>query len=179
MLLMALLAGHLIPNDVETITVLKDAGATGMYGSQANGGVVVITTKKANSDKPQFEFKAVTGFRVADHGNTSMMDSKTLYDYHREFFRDPVTFVVDDRKFKDARPDSLLDINTDWLAETFNPALVQNYFLSSSGRNDKLSYYIGGSYYDEEGTFINTDFKRVNLRANTTYTFSDQVSLTK
>ena len=64
------------------------------------------------------------------------------------------------------------------MAETFKPALVQNYFLSSSGRNDKLSYYIGGSYYDEEGTFINSDFRRVNLRANTTYNFSDKVSLT-
>jgi TonB-linked SusC/RagA family outer membrane protein len=173
-----IIGGTFDPNDVETITVLKDAGATGMYGSQANGGVVVVTTKKATSDKPQFEFKAVAGFRVADHGNTEMMDSKTLYDYHREFFRDPVTFVVDDRKFKAARPESLLDVNTNWLAETFKPAMVQNYFLSSSGRSAKLSYYIGASYYDEEGTFINTDFKRVNLRANTTYTFSDKISLT-
>jgi TonB-linked SusC/RagA family outer membrane protein len=173
-----IIGGTFDPNDVETITVLKDAGSTGMYGSQANGGVVVVTTKKAVTDKPQFEFKAVAGFRVADHGNTNMMDSKTLYDYHREFFRDPVTFIVDDRKFKEARPESLLDINTDWLAETFKPALVQNYFLSSSGRSDKLSYYIGGSYYDEEGSFINTDFRRVNLRANTTYNFSDKVSLT-
>ena len=172
-----IIGGTFDPNDVETITILKDAGATGMYGSQANGGVVVVTTKRATTDKPQFEFKAVAGFRVADHGNTNMMDSKTLYDYHREFFRDPVTFIVDDRKFKAARPASLLDVNTDWLAETFRPALVQNYFLSSSGRNDKLSYYIGGSYYDEEGTFIKTNFRRINLRANTTYNFSDKVSL--
>ncbi len=173
-----IIGGTFDPNDVETITVLKDAGATGMYGSQANGGVVVVTTKKATSEKPQFEFKAVAGFRVADHGNTTMMDSRTLYDYHREFFRDPVTFVVDDRKFKEARPESLLDVNTNWLAETFKPAMIQNYFLSSSGRSSKLSYYIGASYYDEEGTFINTDFRRINLRANTTYTFSDRVSLT-
>ena len=173
-----IIGGTFDPNDVETITVLKDAGATGMYGSQANGGVVVVSTKKATSDKPQFEFKAVTGFRIADHGNVNMMDSKTLYAYHREFFRDPVEFVVDDRKFKAARPESLMDVNTDWLAETFKPALIQNYFLSSSGRSGKLSYYIGASYYDEEGTFINTNFKRANMRANTTYQFSDRVSLT-
>jgi TonB-linked SusC/RagA family outer membrane protein len=173
-----IIGGTFDPNDVETITVLKDAGATGMYGSQANGGVVVVTTKSATSEKPQFEFKAVAGFRVADHGNTNMMDSKTLYDYHREFFRDPVTFIIDDRKFKEARPESILDVNTDWLGETFKPAMVQNYFLSSSGRSAKLSYYIGASYYDEEGTFINTNFKRINLRANTKYHFSDKVSLT-
>ncbi len=173
-----IIGGTYDPNDVESITVLKDAGATGMYGSQANGGVVIVTTKQAKSEKPLFEFKAVTGFRVADQGHVEMMDSKTLYEYHREFFRDPVNFIVDDRKFKAARPLSLLDVNTNWLSETFKPALIQNYFLSSSGKSDKLSYYIGASYYDEEGTFVNTNFKRANLRANTTYKFSDKVSLT-
>jgi len=173
-----IIGGTFDPNDVETLTVLKDAGATGMYGSQANGGVVVVTTKKAKSDKTQFEFKAVTGMRQADHGNVEMMDSKTLYAYHREYFRDPTLYVVDDRKFKEQRPYSLLNTNTDWLAETFKPAMIQNYFLSAAGRNDKFSYYIGASYYNEKGTFINTDFKRMNLRANTTYKFSDRVSLT-
>jgi TonB-linked SusC/RagA family outer membrane protein len=173
-----IIGGTFDPNDVENVTVLKDAGATGMYGSQANGGVVVITTKTAKASKPQFEFKAVTGLRIADHGNVRMMDSKTLYDYHREFFRDPVEFVVDDRKFKAARPDSLLNVNTDWLDETFSPALVQNYFLSSAGKSDKFSYYVGASYYNEEGTFINSNFQRVNLRANSTYKFSERVSMT-
>jgi TonB-linked SusC/RagA family outer membrane protein len=173
-----IIGGTYDPNDVETITVLKDAGATGMYGSQANGGVVIVTTKKSKSEKPQFEFKAVTGLRYADHGNVDMMDSKTLYDYHREYFRDPVNYVVDDRKFRAARPDSLLNVNTDWLAECFKQAFMQNYYLSASGGTGKFSYYLGGSYYDEKGTFINTEFKRVNLRANTTYKFSDRVSLT-
>jgi len=173
-----IIGGTFDPNDVETITVLKDAGATGMYGSQANGGVVVVTTKKARLNKPQFEFKAVYGMRTADHGNVRMMDTKTLYDYQREYYRDPNLYVVDDRKFKTARPESILDVNTDWLAETFKPARVQNYYLSSAGKSDKLSYYIGASYYDEEGTFINSKFKRANLRANTTYKFSDRVSLT-
>jgi len=173
-----IIGGTFDPNDVETITVLKDAGATGMYGSQANGGVIVVSTKKASSDKPQFEFKAVDGFRWADHGNVDMMNSETLYGYHREYFRDPVNFVVDDRKFKAARPSSLLDVDTDWLSETFKPALIQNYFLSSSGRSEKLSYYVGASYYNEKGTFINSSYQRANLRANTTYTFSDRVSMT-
>ncbi len=173
-----IIGGSFDPNDVETITVLKDAGATGMYGSQANGGVIVVTTKQARSDKATFEFKAVDGFRMADHGNVKMMDSKTLYSYHREYFRDPVLFVVDDRKFKEARPESLLDVNTDWLSETFKPALIQSYFLSASGKADKLSYYLGASYYNENGTFINSNYKRANLRANTTYRFSDRVTLT-
>ncbi len=172
-----IIGGNFDPNDVETITVMKDAGATALYGSQANGGVIVVTTKRAVAGKPKFEFKAVTGLRVADHGHVNMMDSKTLYNYHREYFRDPTLFVIDDRKFKEARPESLLETNTDWLGETFKPALVQNYFLSSAGKTEKLSYYIGASYYDEEGTFINSYYKRINVRANTTYTFSDHVTL--
>ena len=173
-----IIGGTFDPNDVETITVMKDAGATALYGSQANGGVIVVTTKKAKTGKPSFEFKALTGFRIADEGHVKMMDSKTLYDYHREIYRDPVNFQVDDRKFLAARPASLLDINTNWLKEAFKPALVQNYFLSSSGQTEKLSYYIGASYYDENGTFIDSYFRRLNLRANTTYKFSDKVSLT-
>ena len=173
-----IIGGNFDPNDVETITVMKDAGATALYGSQANGGVIVVTTKKAKAGKTQFELKAVSGFRVADHGHVEMMDSKTLYDYHREYFRDPVLFQIDDRKFKAARPASLLDVNTNWLKETFKPALVQNYFLSAAGQVEKLSYYIGASYYDEEGTFIRTNYKRLNLRANTTYKFSNRVTLT-
>ncbi len=156
---------------------MKDAGATALYGSQANGGVIVVTTKRGVAGKPKFEFKAVTGLRVADHGHVNMMDSKTLYNYHREYFRDPTLFVIDGRKFKEARPESLLETNTDWLGGTVNPALVQNYFLSSAGKTEKLSYYIGASYYDEEGTFINSYYKRINVRANTTYTFSDHVTL--
>lgn len=172
-----IIGGNFDPNDVETITVMKDAGSTALYGSQANGGVIVVTTKRAAAGKPRYEFKAVTGVRMADHGHVTMMDSKTLYNYHREYFRDPTLFVIDDRKFREARPDSLLNTNTDWLGEAFNPALVQNYFLSSAGKTDKLSYYIGASYYDEEGTFLNTNYKRINVRANTTYNMSDRVTL--
>lgn len=173
-----IIGGNFDPNDVETITVMKDAGATALYGSQANGGVIVVTTKKAKPGKPQFNVKVVTGVRIADQGHVTMMDSKTLYNYHREYFRDPVLFEIDDRKFNQARPASLLNINTNWLKETFKPALLQNYFLSASGQLDKISYYIGASYYDEEGTFINTGFKKINFRANSTYKFSDRVSLT-
>ena len=78
-----IIGGTFDPNDVETITVMKDAGATALYGSQANGGVIVVTTKKAKTAKPVFEFKAVEGFRIADQGHVKMMDSKTLYNYHR------------------------------------------------------------------------------------------------
>ncbi|MBN2347980.1 MAG: SusC/RagA family TonB-linked outer membrane protein [Bacteroidales bacterium] len=173
-----IIGGSFDPNDVESITVLKDAGATALYGSQANGGVIIVQTKTAQFGKNKFELRATSGIRTADHGHVRMMDSETLYKYHREYFRDPTYFVVDDRKFLAVRPESLKEINTDWLAETFKTAPVHNYYLASSGTSGKLRYYIGGTYYNETGTFINTDYNRINARANTTYSFTDKVSLT-
>ena len=172
-----IIGGSFDPNDVESMTVLKDAGATGMYGSQANGGVIVVTTKNASNIKSKINIKAVTGVRIADQGNVHMMDSKTLYDYQRELYRDPKLFVIDDSQFLQARPSSILDVNTNWLKETFKPAIIQNYYLSTTGKVNKLSFYLGGSFYNEGGTFINTYYKRINLRANTTYQVSDAVSI--
>jgi TonB-dependent SusC/RagA subfamily outer membrane receptor len=78
---------------------MKDAGATALYGSQANGGVIVVTTKKAASDKPRFEIKAVAGLRTADHGNVNMMD-KGL-----QLPSEICDRVIDDRKVTAKRSD--------------------------------------------------------------------------
>ena len=83
-----IIGGNFDPNDVESITVLKDAAATAMYGSQANAGVIVVTTKKAKSNQTAFEFKATTGFRTPDFGELDMMDGSQLYNYQKEFYRD-------------------------------------------------------------------------------------------
>ena len=83
-----IIGGNFDPNDVESITVLKDAAATAMYGSQANAGVIVVTTKRAKAGKTNFEVKATTGFRTPDYGNMKLMNSGQLYNYQKEFYRD-------------------------------------------------------------------------------------------
>ena len=96
-----IIGGAFDPNDVETITVLKDAGATGMYGARANKGVIVVSTKSGKGGSPIFEFKADAGIRVADHGNISMMNGTEFYDWSAEQYRDPVTNEIDhDKLFK-------------------------------------------------------------------------------
>jgi TonB-linked outer membrane protein, SusC/RagA family len=170
-----IIGGNYDPNDVESITVLKDAGATGMYGSQANGGVIIVTTKKGRSEKPQFEFKATFGQRVADQGHLTMMSGSELYDAQKELYRDYASGKIDILKFYSERPRELRDRNYDWEGKMFRPASVQNYYLSARKGGDKSSYYIGGSYFNEDGTFINTGYKKLNVHANTTYHFSDKV----
>ncbi|WP_442587310.1 SusC/RagA family TonB-linked outer membrane protein [Pedobacter sp. AW31-3R] len=178
------IGGNYDPNDVESVTVLKDAGATALYGSQANAGVIIVTTKSAKTGTTRFEFKATSGFRTADFGKMDLMNSAELYDHQKGFYRDYIlgatdnSYKVDLIKFYGERPLSLLDQDYNWSKETFKPAAVNNFYLSATGKTEKNSYYIGASYYNEKGTFLNTDFQRINLRANSTYTFSKKLSVT-
>ncbi len=179
-----IIGGDYDPNDVESVTVLKDAGATAIYGSQANGGVIIITTKKAKSGKTQYEFKATAGFRTPDFGSMTMMNSSQLYENQKQLFRDYIpgatnnSYVIDLVQFQSQRPASILNNNTNWLTTLFKPAAVENYYFSATGKTAKNDYYFGATYYEENGTFMNTDFKRVNLRSNNTYHFTDKITLT-
>ncbi|WP_225979933.1 SusC/RagA family TonB-linked outer membrane protein [Pseudobacter ginsenosidimutans] len=178
------IGGNYDPNDVESVTVLKDAGATAMYGSQANAGVIIVTTKKAKAGRNRFEAKVTTGFRKADFGNMEMMNGNQLYDYQKEFYRDYIpgesdnSYKIDLLKFYAERPLSLRDQDYNWQNTIFSNAFMQNYYVSFAGRTEKSNYYTGVSYYNEKGTFMNTGFQRINLRANVTHNFAKWISVT-
>ncbi|BAU55546.1 SusC/RagA family TonB-linked outer membrane protein [Mucilaginibacter gotjawali] len=179
-----IIGGNYDPNDVESVTVLKDAGATAIYGSQANGGVIIVTTKKAKGDKTQYEFSATTGFKTPDFGTMVMMNSSELYQNQKQLFRDYIpgaannSYVIDLVQFQSQRPASILNTNTNWLTTLFKSAPIQNYHFSTSGKTAKNEYYFGATFYNEGGTFMNTDFKRVNLRTNDVYHFTDKITMT-
>ncbi len=178
------IGGNYDPNDVESVTVLKDAGATAMYGSQANGGVIIVTTKKGALGKTRYEAKATTGFRNPDFGEMNMMNGGQLYQYQKELYRDFIptetdnSYKIDLLKFYSERPRSLESQNYNWQTTIFKPALLQNYYFSIAGKTEKNDYYVGTSYYNEKGTFMNTGFQRLNLRANSTLKLSPRISLT-
>ena len=179
-----IIGGNYDPNDVESVTVLKDAGATAMYGSQANGGVIIITTKKAKAGKTRYEAKVTTGFRTPDFGKMEMMNGRELYNYQKELYRDYIpsdtgnSFKIDILKFYNERPLSLRDQDHNWLTTVFKPAFMQNYYFSVAGKTEKNDYYVGVSYYNEDGTFMNTRFQRLNLRGNSTLRFNKWISMT-
>ncbi|WP_145673190.1 SusC/RagA family TonB-linked outer membrane protein [Chitinophaga polysaccharea] len=179
-----IIGGNYDPNDIESVTVLKDAGATAMYGSQANAGVIIITTKRAVSGKTQFQAKITTGFRTPDFGTMDMMNGNELYERQKEYYRDYIpgatnnSYKIDLLKFYNERPLSLRNQNYNWLTDMFRRAPMQNIYLSAAGKTEKADYYLGLSYYNEKGTFMNTNYQRVNLRANSTYHFSPRISLT-
>ena len=179
-----IIGGNYDPNDVESVTILKDAGATALYGSQANAGVIIVTTKRAKQNETRFEAKVSTGLRTADFGKMNLMNSNELYDYQKEFYRDYIVGATDNSykinllKFYAERPLSLRNQDYDWSKESFKAAPVYNFYLSATGKTEKNDYYVGASYYKEKGTFIQTNFERVNLRGNSTYHFSKNLDVT-
>jgi len=164
-----IIGGTANPNDVETVTILKDAAATGLYGSRASNGVIIITTKTGKAGKNQVNFNATTGISKATMGEFGVMNAQQLYDYQQTFF-DPAVFQRD-------RPSSLLSQDTDWRNLAFQNGLTQNYTLSVSGGSEKTQVYVSGNFYNEDGTLRTTGAKAYNLRTNISHNINNKLKL--
>ncbi|MBR1888271.1 MAG: TonB-dependent receptor plug domain-containing protein, partial [Bacteroidales bacterium] len=161
--------GDFNPNDVETISVLKDASATALYGAAAAGGVIVVTTKSAKQDKPVINFKASYGIKKALTGRFKAMDSEELYYTQKQMYSKMI--------FPSQRPESLLEQDFDWVNNSFRLGNVQNYYGSVSGRTGRTSYYVSLDHYNENGTLVNTNYKRTAARVNLSTAITDRVTL--
>lgn len=145
------------PNDIQSISVLKDATSTSIYGARASNGVVVITTKRGRmAEKARIQFRTQLGFSQLAHGNWNLMNTAERIQYEKE---------VGLTAGKDYAKLAKTDIN--WLDEVFNKfAPLQNYELQISGANERTNYYVSGGWYKQQGTTSDSDFSRANFRAN-------------
>jgi TonB-dependent SusC/RagA subfamily outer membrane receptor len=132
------------PALIENVTILKDAGATGLYGSRANGGVIILTTKRGSS-KPQYEFSSSVGLRTPDFGKVQMMNGAEYYDAHQGLFTD-TTATSTRCAFLNNYPKALRERNFDWVNTIFKPAMIQNYICRQRS-SEKYKYFLGASYF--------------------------------
>jgi TonB-linked SusC/RagA family outer membrane protein len=149
------------PNEVEELTVLKDASATALYGSRGANGVILVTTKSTKAGQNTIEFSAKTGVAEVTRGKLKMMDSKQLYDYWGSFLNQsalPKYYTPD-----------LLKTNTDWLNLASKKGIAQDYSLSMKNSNDKINSYFILGYYKETGAIKTFDFDRYSGRLNLDY----------
>ena len=129
------MGGTFNPNDVETISVLKDAGSTGIYGAAAAGGVIVVTTKSGKKgDKVGVDLKATVGGKQALFGNYKMMNSRELYYFQRSLYSS-------DESFLEERPKELLQQDWNWQNEFFHIGLIQNDNVAVHGGSEHVGYY--------------------------------------
>lgn len=155
-------AGDLNPDDIETMTVLKDAASTAIYGSQGANGVIVVTTKNARQGKTSVNFSSRIGLSHLNNGNMKMMDGTELYDYYASFSN------ADQISFPRWNPD-LRNSNFDWWNLATQTGIVQDYNVSIQGGTEDLKSYMSLGYYDEEGAIKGYDFNRYNFRFKTVY----------
>ena len=153
------MGGSFSPQDVESISVLKDAGATGIYGAAAAGGVIVVTTKSGKkNEKITVDVKATAGAKQALYKNYRMMDSEELYNFHKSLYSKGVFGAV--------YPKDLLDRDYNWRDEFFRTGVIQDYYISVKGGSEKVGYYASLNYYGEEGTLITTGMDKFSANLN-------------
>lgn len=150
------------PGDVKTVEVLKDAAASAIYGSRAANGVILITTKSGEANKPQFSFKTKIGTRSVyeyyDMMNTTQYINQRMKDYS---LTGQTLSTADIAQYILAR-----NRETDWQKEAIqdNPYYIQG-DLSVSGGNNRMKYYISGAYNHDMGILKKNYYKRFNVRA--------------
>ena len=148
------------PADIVSMEILKDASATAIYGAQGANGVVLITTKHGKSGEAKFSYDGM----VAVSRQMSRIDMMNLRQF-AEYYNDLVDQGLVDHNAWYADP-SVLGKGTNWQDEVFRTALQHSHQLSAQGGTDKIQYYVSGSYMNQEGTIIGSNFDRLSFRTN-------------
>lgn len=145
------------PADIESMSVLKDASSTSIYGARAANGVIVITTKRGrNMDQPNINYRMQMGWSAMAHGNWDLMNTEERIQYEKELG------LTSGQNYNYL---STIDVN--WMDVVFNDsAMLQSHELSVSGATEKTNYYFSGGYYDQEGIAPGSQFTRYSMRFN-------------
>jgi len=169
------------PADVESMSVLKDAGAASIYGSRASNGVIVISTKKGSAGAIKVNYNMYAGTQSPGSGPDNLLDAQGYAD---------LSFLVWENDGADpedpAHPvygpytgDPTLPTwaaSTDWYDEIFNNAMIQNHDLSMSGGNQNSKFYASFGYFDQKGVVLENWFKRYSARFNSEFKVKDRIT---
>ncbi len=155
------------PNDIESISVLKDAAAASIYGARASNGVVVITTKRGSNQKTQIDFNSYYGVQQVWH-ELDMLNSRQWMEYRNDLAGTPV--------YSQEEMDNIT-IDTDWQKEIFRTAPISNFELTANGGNQKTKFFMSGNLYNQMGILIGTDYQRLNGRVNIDHNISDKLTI--
>lgn len=158
------------PNDIESITVLKDAAAAAAYGSRAANGVILVQTKSGKEGKSQFDARAKFGINwLQSDSDFRMMTPEELLSYQRQAIVN-AGLNPDDPTGTYYRPESLLSGElTNWMDHFTRLGRLQEYEITARGGDSKAKYYSSLSYHKNEGVFYGVDYDRFQARINADY----------
>lgn len=179
--------GNIPPEDIETITILKDAAAASIYGSRAANGVVVITTKVGKVGKDYINYTGKIGVTMAPTNKFSFMNSQEKIDFERGIYNDfhpiyggrvvQLLNMADNGVITSADAEAqianLSKINTNWFDEIYSPATSHSHNLSMSGGNSKTQYFASLNYQNSDGTLLNNNYQTGGLTMKLSHYFKD------
>ena len=175
---------NLNPNDIESISVLKDAASTAIYGARGSNGVILITTKSAKAGETTLDFTANYGVQnIPDSRRTQMMNGVEFAQFKKESFMDRIRYF-------EGREPSLEEVpldfrfpeqtaySTNWFDEiTHQNASFQNYNVTLSAGKGDIRSLVSVGYVNQEGAIIETGFERFNVRANLDGKINDFITM--
>lgn len=157
------------PNDIETISVLKDAAATTQYGSRGTNGVIVVTTKRAlREGEGTFSVNLSSGVSKFNFGQFKLMNSQELWDYYQTF---PNQKDIDPNVTQD-----VLNNDYNWIKNGTQTAPVNDFSANYMGKTEKTSVFASANYYGEKGSLKGYDFERITGRFNVEHKLTDRLT---
>lgn len=175
------------PEDVETVTILKDAATKAIYGSRATAGVILVTTKRGREGKPVITFNSSVGTsRILAFERPDVLNATELAQFFKEVnidrirsvsaaYASPGTPVPDDLIPAQFRNPSQYGEGTNWFDAITRPATIQNHNISVSGGTANARYFVSANYLNQQGVVINNDLTRIAFRTNLDLKISDKL----
>lgn len=165
---------NLNPDEIEDISILKDAASTSLYGSRAANGVVLITTKQAKVGKTTVGFSAYTGTQnVPKKGRLEMMNAEEFALFKKQSFEDAGDPVPTEFE----NPSQYRDKDNDWYNSVLRRAPIQSYNLTVTTHKENMSSSLVAGIFNQQGIVLNNQYKRYTLRLNNRYQLSDKITI--
>lgn len=163
------------PEDIASISILKDASSTAIYGARGANGVVLITTKNGKNQKSTISLDSYRGFSNV----VGRIDLAGPYDHALRLNK----LIVGEggiAPYKESRLDSLKAglLGTDWQDQLYRTAAIQNHVVSITGGNSNTSVYSSFDFLDQEGVVIESRYKRFGARVNVDHKITDKIKMT-
>jgi TonB-dependent starch-binding outer membrane protein SusC len=172
------------PSDIESITVLKDASATSIYGSRGANGVVLITTRRGEAGQTRVSFESYVGFQQISK-RYDLLNARQFASLSREAALNSGlrVYLGGDEYFTEIPPfidpnmvEQRLGEGTNWQDQILQTAPMQNYQLSISSGTERGNYALMAGIFDQQGIIKGSDFSRYSMRLNTNYKVSDRIN---
>ncbi|MFD1141072.1 SusC/RagA family TonB-linked outer membrane protein [Larkinella insperata] len=167
------------PDEIESVSVLKDAASASLYGSRAANGVILITTKQAKSGQTNIDFSSYYGMeRVSKRGRPDVMNAYEFANFKKEYYEDQARYENYTGGVPSVyqNPDQYINNpGTDWFDILLRSAPTKNFNLGLSSGTDKFRTALNMNYNKQEGVILNTYSERFTGRANSTFHASDRI----